>query len=124
MIGPTGPALLPGVPGSAAAITTPGLPSLFPGAPIANAVATLPTPPVEVLPSLAQGVATLLSPPQITLPGIPGFSVPLPKTISAPSDLLCIGTGWSATAGGAAGGQEAPAGDAPVARPEGRWTGE
>lgn len=43
-----------------------------------------------MLPNLAQGVATLLSPP-ITIPGIPGFGIPLPKTISTPHSLLCIG---------------------------------
>ncbi|WP_431231707.1 hypothetical protein ACQ856_19420 [Mycolicibacterium psychrotolerans] len=56
---------------------------------------------------MAQGVATLLSPPQITIPGIPGFGIPLPSTISTPRDLLCVGTGWSAKAGTESG---APAG--------------
>ena len=74
-----------------------------------------------MIPTLAQGVATLLSPPQITIPGIPGFGIPLPTTISAPHDLLCVGTGWSATKAGTVSG--APAGavlgaDLPKA---GRW---
>ena len=130
---PPGPGvLLPGVPGPAAAVVNPGLGAFIPAAPIADAAAALPTPPIGVLPNLAQGVATLLSPPQITIPGIPGFSLPLPKTISAPHSLLCIGTEWSASVpGGQAGavasvpggqaGPVAPVIDAGV--PVSRWPG-
>jgi len=112
---------VPGVPAAHASASSPGLPSLIPSAPIADAAGTLPTPPAAVIPTLAQGVATLLSPPQFTIPGIPGLGIPLPTTISGPHDLLCTGTGWSATKAGAASG--APAGavlgaDLPKA---GRW---
>jgi hypothetical protein len=69
---------------------------LIPAAPIATAAGSLPTPPAEVIPTLAQGVATLLSPPQLTIPGIPGIGIPLPTTISTPHDLICAATGWSA----------------------------
>ncbi len=99
---------MPGNPGVNAAASTPGLPSLIPAAPIANAAGSLPTPPAEVLPAVAQGVATLLSPPQVTIPGIPGFGIPLPTSISTPRDLLCVGTGWSAGKVGPTSG--APAG--------------
>jgi hypothetical protein len=85
-----------------------GLGSLIPAAPIADAAGTLPTPPAQLFPAMAQGVATLLSPPQVTIPGIPGFGIPLPSTISTPRDLLCVGTGWSAKKSGTESG--APAG--------------
>ncbi|GAA2807139.1 hypothetical protein GCM10010533_51560 [Mycolicibacterium pallens] len=67
-------------------------------------------------------MATLLSPPQITIPGIPGFGIPLPSTISAPRDLLCTGTAWSATAGTETG---APAGAllGTEVPPANRWFG-
>lgn len=110
---PGPPAAIPGLPGAGAAAVAPGLPALFPAEPIAKAAAALPTPPVEVLPRLAEGVAMLLSPPQLTIPGIPGIGVPLPKTISAPQDLICIGTGWSAETGSTA--------TAPPAPPVARW---
>jgi hypothetical protein len=118
----TPPGAVPGVPPARASVTSPGLPSLIPSAPIADAAGTLPTPPAAAIPTIAQGVATLLSPPQLTIPGIPGFGIPLPTTISAPHDLLCVGTGWSATKAGVASG--APAGavlgaDLPKA---GRWS--
>jgi hypothetical protein len=100
-----------------------GLGTLIPSAPLSDSAGTLPTPPAGLLPALSQGVATLLSPPQITIPGIPGFGIPLPSTISAPRDLLCTGTGWSAHASGSESG--APAGallgtDLP---PASRWFG-
>jgi hypothetical protein len=121
-IPPGPPALFPGVPGTSAAVINPGLSSLIPSAPIANAAAVLPTPPIEMLPSLAQGVATILSPPQITIPGIPGFGIPLPKTITAPHELVCIGTGWSAE--GPAGSATPVAPSAGSAVPPGtRWLG-
>ena len=100
--------LVPGMPGPAAAVVNPGLGGLIPAAPIADAAAALPTPPIGVLPNLAQGVATLLSPPKITIPGIPGFGIPLPKTISAPHSLLCIGTEWSAPVPGGQAGAVGP----------------
>jgi hypothetical protein len=116
------PAIFPGVPGSSAAVINPGVPGLIASAPIANAAAALPTPPIELLPSLAQGVATMLSPPQITIPGIPGFGIPLPKTISTPRELVCIGTGWSAE--GPAGSATPVAPSAGSAVPPGtRWLG-
>ncbi len=95
---PTPPTVLPGGPGSYIGPTPGGLGSLIPAAPISEAAGTLPTPPAQLLPTMAQGVATLLSPPQVTIPGIPGFGIPLPSTISTPRDLLCVGTGWSAKA--------------------------
>ena len=104
---PTPPVFVPGVPAAPAAAAVPGLPGLIPAAPIVSAAGSLPTPPAGVIPGLAQGVATLLSPPQVTIPGIPGFGIPLPTTISGPHDLLCAASGWSATAPGSAG---APAG--------------
>jgi hypothetical protein len=117
----TPPGVVAGGPGVRASASSPGLPSLIPSAPIAEAAGTLPTPPAAVIPTFAQGVATLLSPPQVTIPGIPGFGIPLPTTISAPHDLLCVVPGWSATEPGAVSG--APAGallgaDLPKA---GRW---
>jgi len=93
--------VFPGAPPGAAAVVNPGLGGLIPAAPIADAAAALPTPPSGVLPALAQGVATVLSPPQVTIPGIPGWGIPLPKTISGPQDLVCIGTGWSLSGSGA-----------------------
>jgi collagen type IV alpha len=105
---PTPPTVLPGGPGSYIGPTPGGLGTLIPSAPISDAAGTLPTPPAQLFPAMAQGVATLLSPPQVTIPGIPGFGIPLPSTISMPRDLLCVGTGWSATKSDIASG--APAG--------------
>lgn len=104
---PTPPVFVPGAPGVPSAAAVPGLPGLIPAAPIASAAGSLPTPPAGVIPGIAQGVATLLSPPQVTIPGIPGFGIPLPSTISGPHDLLCAASGWSASAAGPSG---APAG--------------
>ncbi|GAY19459.1 hypothetical protein MSZK_61850 [Mycobacterium sp. shizuoka-1] len=105
---PTPPTVLPGGPGSYIGPTPGGLGSLIPAAPLSDAAGTLPTPPAQLFGTMAQGVATLLSPPQLTIPGIPGFGIPLPSTISGPRDLLCVGTGWSASASGIDSG--APAG--------------
>jgi hypothetical protein len=116
---PTPPAVIPGGPGVPAAAATPGLPGLIPAAPIASAAGALPTPPAEVIPTLAQGVATLLSPPQLTIPSIPGIGIPLPSTISAPHDLLCAATGWSADKTGS--GLPAGAVIGTEAPPAGRW---
>jgi hypothetical protein len=117
--------VFPGTPGAASGVVSPGLPALLPSAPIADAAASLPTPPVEVLPALAQGVATFLSPPQLTIPGIPGFGIPLPKTISGPQDFICVGTGWSAGPGaGNAKGTAAKAPPADNGRKPGRWDGK
>jgi hypothetical protein len=113
--------LFPGVPGASAVIANPGAPGLIASAPIANAAAVLPTPPVEFLPSLASGVATLLSPPQVTIPGIPGFGIPLPKTISLPHELVCIGTGWSAQGPAGTVTPAVPVGD-PGLPPASRWS--
>ena len=121
---PTPPGGVPGAPAVNAAATTPGLPSLIPAAPIASAAGSLPTPPAEVLPAVAQGVATLLSPPQLTIPGIPGLGIPLPTTISAPHDLLCADTGWSASKPGADSAAPAGALVGSGLPPAGRWFGD
>ncbi len=112
--------MLPGGPGAYIPPAPGGLGSLIPAAPIADSAATLPTPPAQLFPAMAQGISTLLSPPQVTIPGIPGFGIPLPTTISTPRDLLCVGTGWSAKAGVVSG---APAGAVLGTElpPAGRW---
>ena len=118
---PAPPGSVPGVPAANAAASTPGLGSLIPAAPIADAAGSLPTPPAGVLPAVAQGVATLLSPPQLTIPGIPGFGIPLPTTISTPHDLLCAGTGWAAAKPGAVSAAPAGALLGSGLPPAGRW---
>jgi hypothetical protein len=48
-------------------------------------------------PLLANG-ASLLAPGAVGVPTIPGLPIPLPTTVALPQDLVCEGTGWSATA--------------------------
>jgi hypothetical protein len=45
------------------------------------------------------GVSNLVSPPALNLPSIPGVGIPLPNQVPIPSDLLCVGTDWSASQG-------------------------
>jgi hypothetical protein len=61
--------------------------------------------------------ASMLAPGAVGIPTIPGLPIPMPTTVSMPQDLLCAGTGWSAT-DPAAGPDAAP--HAPEAR-RGDW---
>jgi collagen type IV alpha len=65
----------------------------------AAAAASIPAAPDPVTPWLASGVSQLLSPPPLNLPSIPGVGIPLPSQLPVPSDLLCVGTDWSASQG-------------------------
>ncbi|HEX5144969.1 MAG TPA: hypothetical protein VFW21_13980 [Mycobacterium sp.] len=47
---------------------------------------------------LLGGGSSMLAPAAIGVPTVPGLPLPLPTTVSMPSDLVCSGTGWSATA--------------------------
>jgi hypothetical protein len=47
----------------------------------------------------ASGLASLFPQPGLDLPKIPGLPVPLPENIPLnPTDFICEGTSWSATA--------------------------
>ncbi|MCV7070706.1 hypothetical protein H7H73_09890, partial [Mycobacterium rufum] len=72
-----------------------------PGVPGAVSVSGPPIPD-GVTPLLATGVSNLIAPSPLNLPSIPGLPVPLPNQIPVPSDLLCVGTDWSATQGDSA----------------------
>ncbi len=108
---PPPPAPAPGVPG-AVSVSGPGIPD-------------------AVTPLLATGVSNLISPSPLNLPSIPGLPVPLPNEIPVPSDLLCVGTDWSATQGDSARGPvnadvpRAPvSGAAPAGDRRDRWDGQ
>mgnify|MGYP007088732256 FL=1 len=90
-------------------ITPPGTPPV-PGAPGAVNVA-VPGPPSPLTPLAATGLSNLINPPSLTIPSIPGMPIPLPNTVPVPSDLLCVGTDWSASQGDSA--TSPPSADAP-----------
>jgi len=52
-----------------------------------------------VTPLFASGISNLVSPPALNLPSVPGLGIPLPNQVPIPSDLLCVGTDWSASQG-------------------------
>ncbi|WP_347133446.1 hypothetical protein [Mycobacterium sp. DL] len=114
---------IPGTPGSSVTVgdllTPPGLirtvqdgassvagalpppPAPVPGA--AGAVNVgVPATPDPFTPLAATGLSNLIAPPPLNIPSIPGLPVPLPNEIPVPSDLLCIGTDWSASQGDSA----------------------
>jgi hypothetical protein len=100
---PPPPAPAPGAPG-AVSISGPGIPD-------------------PVTPLLATGVSNLIAPSPLNLPSIPGMPFPLPNEIPVPSDLLCVGTDWSATQGDSAtpGSVDVNAARQPVADGRDRW---
>jgi hypothetical protein len=81
-------------------VTPPGTPPV-PGASGAVNVAA-PGPPSPLTPLAATGLSNLINPPSLTIPSIPGMPIPLPSTVPVPSDLLCVGTDWSASQGDSA----------------------
>lgn len=109
---------IPGTPGSSVALedllTPPGVirtvqdgansmvsalpppPAPVPGASGAASVG-VPAPSSPFTPLAATGLSNLIAPPPLNIPSIPGLPVPLPNEIPMPSDLLCIGTDWSAS---------------------------
>jgi hypothetical protein len=78
----------------------PGTPSVPGGA--GSVSVGVPAPPSPLTPLAATGLSNLVSPPSLTIPSIPGLPVPLPNEVPVPSDLLCVGTDWSATQGDSA----------------------
>jgi hypothetical protein len=66
-------------------------------------------------PLFASGISNLVSPPALNLPSVPGLGIPLPSEVPTPSDLICIGTDWSASQG-----DSVPHPAAPVDRRD-RW---
>jgi len=96
----TPPGVLHTVQGAASSIAS-VVPAPTPPVPGASAasVASVPAAPDPVTPWLASGVSQLLSPPPLNLPSIPGVGIPLPNKVPVPSDLLCVGTDWSASVG-------------------------
>ncbi|PWQ83760.1 hypothetical protein DKX15_22200, partial [Enterococcus faecium] len=73
-------------------------------------------------------LSNLITPPSLTIPSIPGLPVPLPNEVPVPSDLLCVGTDWSASQGDSAatpGNVEVPrrvtTGGAPAGDRRDRW---
>ncbi len=115
---------------SSVAGALPPPPAPAPGAAGAASVSG-PVVPDTVTPLLATGVSNLVSPSPLNLPSIPGLPVPLPSEIPVPSDLLCVGTDWSATQGDSA---QAPTsadipralitGAAPAGERRDRWEGQ
>ncbi len=107
-------------------VTPPGAPPVPGGAGAVNV--SVPGVPSPMTPLAATGLSNLVSPPSLTIPSIPGLPVPLPNELPVPSDLLCVGTDWSASQGDSA---EAPAnveipralitGAAPVGERRDRW---
>ncbi|GJF10103.1 hypothetical protein NGTWS1803_16330 [Mycolicibacterium cyprinidarum] len=85
-----------GVSSVAGALPPPPVPA--PGA--AGAVNVgVPAAPSPLTPLAATGLSNLVSPQPLTIPSIPGLPVPLPSEIPVPTDLLCVGTNWSASQG-------------------------
>lgn len=66
--------------------------------------------PDPVTPLFASGISNLVSPPSLNLPSVPGLGIPMPSEVPIPSDLLCVGTGWSASQGDAVPHPVEPAG--------------
>ena len=99
----TPPGVLRTVQGAASSVAgaLPPPPAPAPGVPGAVSVSGPPIPD-GVTPLLATGVSNLIAPSPLNLPSIPGLPVPLPNQIPVPSDLLCVGTDWSATQGDSA----------------------
>jgi hypothetical protein len=83
-----------------------------PGASAAASVGA-PAPPSPLTPLAATGLSNLIAPPPLSIPSIPGLPVPLPNEIPVPTDLLCLGTDWSASEGDPA---AAPAVNADIPR--------
>jgi hypothetical protein len=81
-------------------IAPPGTPPV-PGASGAASV-SVPGVPSPIAPLAATGLSNLISPPSLTIPSIPGLPIPLPSELPVPSDLLCVGTDWSASQGDSA----------------------
>jgi hypothetical protein len=65
-------------------------------APLAGALGALAPVAGVATPVLADG-ASLLMPGVLSLPTVPGLPIPLPTQVGLPQDLICAGTGWSAT---------------------------
>lgn len=97
---------------SSVAGVMPPPPPPVPGASGAASVG-VPAPPDPLTPLAATGLSNLIAPPPLNIPSIPGLPVPLPNEIPVPSDLLCIGTDWSASQGDPA---AAPAANADIPR--------
>jgi hypothetical protein len=114
----TPPGVIHTVQGAANSIASvvPTPPTPVPGT-SAAAVAGIPPAPDPVTPWLASGVSQLLSPPPLNLPSIPGVGIPLPSKVPLPTDLLCVGTDWSASVGGH--GAQPPIG--PAVNGRDRW---
>ncbi len=129
----TPPGVLRTVQDSASSVVglLPPPPAPAPGAPGAVSVSG-PVIPDTVTPLLATGVSNLIAPSPLNLPSIPGLPVPLPNEIPVPSDLLCVGTDWSATQGDSAAGRPANAdlpgvpvtGATPAGDRRDRWEGQ
>ncbi len=80
--------------------TPPGTPPVPGGS--GSVSLAVPGTPSPIAPLAATGLSNLVSPPSLTIPSIPGLPVPLPNTVPVPSDLLCVGTDWSASQGDSA----------------------
>jgi hypothetical protein len=112
---------------SSVASVLPPPPAPAPGASGAVNVG-VPGPPDPLTPLAATGLSNLIAPTPLNIPSIPGLPVPLPNALPVPSDLLCVGTDWSASQGDSAAAPvvdadlpKVSAGQAPSGERRDRW---